>query len=238
MAQPYALAVASRSSHASATSTGLRSSLLSQRPPSGCSSTRMARIVSRRRQTTVWLSPSCSAIHCCGFPRERCSAISWMCSWERGRPRDTCGRYHPAPIRITVALLTLFKFANWLGSTQEAKMKRSNPPEGGPTHGLDLRVAQRMDIDVHDLDLDDRATQHFLTGVDGIAFACLALAAAEALRIGLSGHLLSARGDVLAKVDDHHGHFTAAPSIGVSEPPAYGWYRTAEDVVFHVQVIS
>ena len=67
---------------------------------------------------------------------------------------------------------------------------------------------------------------------DGSAFAlaCQALAA-DVLRRGRAGRLLSASGEVLAEVDDH-GRFTAAPSLnGASEPPADGWYRTADEVV-------
>jgi len=70
---------------------------------------------------------------------------------------------------------------------------------------------------------------------DPIAFAlaCQALAA-EARRTKVPGRLQGAQGEVLAEVDDH-GRFTPAPSIsGASEPPADGWYRTADEVVCYV----
>jgi hypothetical protein len=70
---------------------------------------------------------------------------------------------------------------------------------------------------------------------DGIAFAlaCQALAA-EAQRTRVPGRLLGALGEVLAEVDAD-GSFTPHSSVsGAPEPPAYGWYRTAEDVVCYV----
>ena len=65
------------------------------------------------------------------------------------------------------------------------------------------------------------------------ALACQALAA-EARRSKVRGRLLGAPGEVLAEVDDR-GRFTPARSIsGASEPPADGWYQTADEVVCYV----